>query len=147
MIDCTFENGAPAKLRHCVVDILIFNENKSQILLVKRGAKLIASPGKWALPGGYADINETLQQAAEREVLEETGHELSEVKFLKFNDNPERNGDLDRQNIAFVYSSIASEKVQEPDDESDEVKWFDLEQLPNEKDFAFDHFEIIKENT
>ena len=45
------------------------------VLLVKRGV----NPGKgfWALPGGNLQLGETLQQAAEREIMEETGIEIS----------------------------------------------------------------------
>lgn len=50
------------------VGAVVFNENR--VLLVKRGCP----PGKglWAVPGGKVRIGETLQQAGEREVLEET---------------------------------------------------------------------------
>jgi len=43
----------------------------SAVLLVKRGKA--PSNGKWAIPGGSIELGETLQQAAEREILEETG--------------------------------------------------------------------------
>ena len=42
-----------------------------KILLVKRGIE--PSKGLWAIPGGSLELGETLQQAAEREILEETG--------------------------------------------------------------------------
>lgn len=45
--------------------------HKEQVLLVKRGKAPFA--GKWCIPGGKVEYGETLQQAAEREILEETG--------------------------------------------------------------------------
>lgn len=44
---------------------------KGKVLLVLRGQQ--PSQGQWAIPGGSVKIGETLQQAAEREILEETG--------------------------------------------------------------------------
>jgi ADP-ribose pyrophosphatase len=43
----------------------------NRVLLVKRGKA--PANGKWAIPGGSVELGETLQQAAEREILEETG--------------------------------------------------------------------------
>jgi len=53
----------------CAVGAIVIREDK--ILLVKRGKH----PGKglWAIPGGRIELGETLQQAAEREIKEETG--------------------------------------------------------------------------
>ena len=55
---------------------VIFRDSK--ILLVKE----IADQGRWTLPGGWADVNETPSQATIREVLEESGFETRIVKLL-----------------------------------------------------------------
>lgn len=139
MINCTFENGNKASLRHTVVNAIITNGN--QILLTKRAKNLI-NPGKWTIPGGFVDRDETCEQAIIREVKEETNLDVEEVKLLRINDNPLRKNE-DRQNIAFVYVVKASGNPKGQDGEVEDIKWFDLRKLPPERDFAFDHFEEI----
>ena len=139
MIKCTLENGDKVFLRHAVVDAIIIDNNK--ILLVKRAKKSYEFPGKQALPGGYIDLNETATQAVLREVLEETGYKAKIVKFLKYIDNPKR---TERQTISFLFLLKPLQKVSKPDNEITEIHWFPLDQLPEEKDFAFDHFEILE---
>ena len=139
MIKCTFENGHTANLRHVTVDSLAIKDNK--ILLVKRAAHL-TNPNKYALPGGYLDRDETTAQAAVRELREETGYAGTVTDLFRICDNPDRRGE-DRQNVGFIYLVQVGEKNGESDDEISEVKWFDLDQLPDEAEFAFDHFEHI----
>lgn len=141
MINCTFENGNKASLRHVVVDSICLKNN--QIALVKR-AQGVPSPGKWAIPGGFVDRDETCRQAALRELKEETGYEGKIVKLIKVIDNPNRKNE-ERQNISFVYQIDVGEKVREPDHEVNAVQWFDLNKLPPESDFAFDHHQIIQD--
>ncbi len=140
MVDCTFENGNEASLRHVVMDAIVVKENK--ILLIKRAPHL-SNPGKYGLPGGYLDLDETITKGIKREILEETGYESKSVKLVKIIDEPNRKGE-DRQNVEFSFVVEPGEKVAEPDDESSAVKWFDLGNLPDEKDFAFDHYDIVQ---
>lgn len=60
--------------RPCVtVDMLIFSMNKEQqleLLLIKRGGH--PHKGKWAIPGGFVEMDESLEEAAARELKEET---------------------------------------------------------------------------
>jgi 8-oxo-dGTP diphosphatase len=150
MITCTFEDGNKASLRHTVVDVIVLKDE--QLLMVKRAAKLL-NGGKWALVGGYVDRDENIEQAAKREVLEETGWQIKDLVLLRIIDRPTRKGE-DRQNICFVFFATATEKTGEPDWESDEQKWIGWEELPAEDSIAFDHAETIsvyrqylKENT
>lgn len=62
------KNDYPDKPR-VAVGAVVFN--KQRVLLVRRGQP--PSQGLWAIPGGSVEIGETLQEAAEREILEETG--------------------------------------------------------------------------
>ncbi|MFA6474657.1 MAG: NUDIX domain-containing protein [Patescibacteria group bacterium] len=141
MIACTFENNNTANLRHVVVDALMIKESK--ILLVKRADHLRAG-GKWAIPGGYVERDETTLEAIMREVLEETGYTSEIAELLTVLDTPNRAGD-DRQNVSFVFIVKPIEKIHEPDDEVTAVQWFDLDKLPDKADMAFDHLEIIWE--
>ncbi len=139
MISCTFENNSNALLRHVVVDSLVLKNGK--ILMVKRALRLLEG-GKWGLAGGYAERDETLVQAAQREILEETGWQVQNLTLLSIVDKPNRSGE-DRQNISFVYFCEAVEKTDEPDDESDEQKWYLLDALPPKEQIAFDHADHI----
>jgi ADP-ribose pyrophosphatase YjhB (NUDIX family) len=141
MISCSFEDGKKALLRHTVVDILVIKDDK--ILLVKRAPHLLCG-GKYGLIGGYVDRDENVSQAAQREILEETGYTSKIKEFFKIKDNPDR-AQEDRQNIAFVFIAEAIEQVGEPDNESTEVKWFNLDNLPHPDEFAFDHYEDIQQ--
>lgn len=138
MISCTFENGNKASLRHAIVDAIVVKDGK--ILLVKRSGKILEG-GKWALVGGFIDRDENLEQALKREVLEETGWSVKTPNLFRIISKPDRPNE-DRQNIAFIYICEADQLVGKPDWESDEQKWFKLNNLPEV--FAFDHLENIE---
>ncbi len=142
MITCYFEGSKKlVHLRHVVVDMLVIDGRK--ILLVKRAGPWVET-GKWALPGGFLDSDESSQEAAVREVKEETGYESEVIKLFMVNDNPCRPHEQNRQNVALIYLMKPLKQIGQPDDEVSEVKWFDLDQLPPAQDFAFDHLETIR---
>jgi 8-oxo-dGTP diphosphatase len=140
MITCKFEDGNSALLRHVVVDALVIKNDK--ILLVKRTKKLLEG-GKWALVGGYMDRDENTRQTLVREVHEETGWTVSNIKLFRINDNPDRRNE-DRQNVSFVYVCKAVKKTGNADWESDERRWFDLRSIPPPEKMAFDHIDNIR---
>lgn len=141
MITCFFKNYFNTSLRHIVVDMLVVKNKK--ILLVKRTGKWLET-GKWALPGGFLERNETGAEAAAREIEEETGYKTKIIKFLGFVDNPQRRHE-DRQNISFVYLAKPMKKAGGfSAAEVSAVEWFDLKHLPLLAETAFDHLNIIK---
>ncbi len=140
MIICNFEDGTKVQLRHTVVENILVKDGK--VLLAKRADRLIEG-GKWCIVGGYMDRDETVQQAVERETLEEAGYKVKDITFFWVNDNPRRKGE-DRQNIVLVHFSETAGKVEDPDDESSETRWFDLEKLPADEEMAFDHTETLR---
>lgn len=140
MINCVFEDGGKASLRHVVVDVVVTKEN--QILLEKR-AKGLLEEGKWGLIGGFVNRDENSKEAVIREAFEETGYRVNNIKLLTIRDNPDRPHE-DRQNIALVFHCIAGEKTGEKDDESSQIKWFDFDNLPKEEEIAFDHYKDIQ---
>jgi 8-oxo-dGTP diphosphatase len=139
MITCTFEKGYQASLRHLVVHAIVEKENG--ILLVKRAGDLLES-GKWALPGGYLDRDETGPEGALRELREETGWEGEVVSLFRINTNPNRPKE-DRQNISLDYLVRPTKKVGEGDHESSRVEFITFEALPSLGELAFDHGETI----
>src|SRR6266498_4251828 len=142
MITCIFENGKKAdkiSLRHAVVDILVLKDEK--ILLVKRVNKLLEG-GKWGLIGGFVEMGEDLTETSYREVFEETGYRIKDLKLLTIRHNPDRPHE-DRQNISFVFFATALEKEGTADWESDEQRWFEFDAIPKEEEIAFDHAKNI----
>ncbi len=128
-------------LRHVVVDSIV--TSGQEILLIKR-AEHTSNGGKWGMPGGYVELNETIEQAVARELKEETNLNAKSIKFFKIIDNPLRKND-DRQNVAFVHMVSAEGELIAQKGEVDELKWFKFNEIPAESDFAFDHFQIIQD--
>lgn len=143
MISCIFEDGGKAKLRHVTTSNIIVNKEKSAILLVKRGAASTTCPNLWALPGGFLDRGEYLNEGMLREVLEETGYQCRIETLFRIVDNPNRPKE-DRANVDFVFVAFAGTKDGTPDKEVSEVKWFAFGEVPPSAKWAFDHYEDLQ---
>lgn len=138
-LTCIFENGTKARLRHAVVDALVIKDD--QILLVKRAKNSLVEPGKYVLPGGFMDHDESAAKAAMREVLEETGYQVKSTTLFMLIDQPRLKGDA-RQNVTLIHLVTVGAKIQSPDHEIESTTWFPLDQLPQK--IGFDHADIIK---
>lgn len=117
------------------VDGVIFKNGK--ILLIKR--KNEPFKGKWALPGGFVEYGERCEDAAVREVKEETGMNAKIRKLVGVYSDPDR--DPRGHTISVVYIMDADGEEKAGDDASD-AKWFDISALP---EVAFDHGKIIND--
>jgi len=145
MITCYFEDNQKARggLRHVTVNVIVLHENK--VLLGKRGTahgKKLAEWGKWGLLGGYFDRDETLIQAAQREVREESGCEISNLLLFRINDKPDRPKE-DRQNVEIVFIADFVSQIPQVTDEVTKLEWFSLDNLPPAEEIAFDHGEVF----
>ena len=140
MITCTFEDGGKAKLRHIVVHAIV--EKDGCLLLEKRDPSLLEG-GKWSLPAGFVERDETLSAAVLRELTEETGWEGEIISLFRINSKPDRPHE-DRQNIAVEFIIKPLQLVGEKDWESSKVEWIPFEKLLAFDQFAFDHGESIK---
>lgn len=140
MISCTFENGGKANLRHVVVHAIV--EDKGTLLLVKRAGSILES-GKWSLPAGFLERDETAAQGMLRELKEETGWEGEVISLFRINTKPDRPHE-DRQNVALDFLIKPERKVGEGDAESSKVEWIAIDKLLPFSEFAFDHGESIK---
>lgn len=114
------------------VDIII--EKQTGIVLIKRKNP----PEGWALPGGYVDYGESLEDAAIREAKEETGLSVHLVRQFHTYSAPER--DLRHHTISTVFVAHAEGDAQARDDAED-VGIFGQDNLPTP--IAFDHRAII----
>ena len=139
MITCIFEKGNKASLRHVVVHAII--EMDGKLLLEKRTGDLLES-GKWGLPAGFLERDETAAECIVREVKEETGWDSEVISLFRINSKPDRPYE-DRQNVAIEFLVKPIKKIGEQDHESSKVEWIPIEKLIPLRDFAFDHGESI----
>jgi 8-oxo-dGTP diphosphatase len=134
----TYQHSRPA----VSVDIVLFHKNKGEffVLLIKRAQKPFQ--GSYALPGGFVDLEESLDAAALRELWEETG--LQNIQLTQIHTFGDPGRDPRGRVISTAYSTVIHnmDKIQ-PQAGSDaaEVGWFNLSELPS---LAFDHALIIQ---
>jgi 8-oxo-dGTP diphosphatase len=140
VITCAFEDGHRAALRHVVVHAVV--ERDGALLLVRRADHLLEG-GKWGLPGGFLDHDETLTAGVLRELREETGWSGRVRGLLRINSRPDRRGE-DRQNVAFDFAIEPLALVGEPDQESSAVAWIPIDRLPPLDELAFDHGDTVR---
>lgn len=124
----TFRNPVPT------VDILI--ETEEGILLIKRGNP----PEGWALPGGFVDYGESVEEAALREAKEETGLDVVDLKQFHCYSKPDR--DPRQHTVTVVFTAKATGEVTASDDAAD-ARFFSWDNLPEQ--MAFDHRQILKD--
>jgi 8-oxo-dGTP diphosphatase len=104
-----------------------------RVLLVRRGRP--PSEGEWAIPGGSVEVGETLQQAAEREILEETGVLIRAREPVHLFDHIRRDKE-GKVRFHYVIIDLAADYLSgepKPGDDALEACWTDLqeaEQLP-----------------
>ena len=121
-------------------DIIIFlkESNSNKILLIKRGRGPFKNT--WALPGGFMDMDETIEKTAIRELEEETS--LKNIELKQLYTFSEINRDPRHRTVSIVFYGFTDKnncKAVGGDDAS-EATWFDITDLPK---LAFDHKEII----
>ena len=118
------------------VDGIIIKDEK--IVLIKM--KNDPFKGRWALPGGFVEYNEKVEDAAIREVKEETDLNCKVVKLLGVYSDPAR--DPRGHTVSIVFLLKAVDGMLKGGDDADDAKFFELKGLPN---LSFDHDKIIKD--
>ena len=117
------------------VDIIIALEHKGIVLIKRRNP-----PYGWALPGGFVDYGESLEEAAIREAKEETSLEVELVEQLHTYSDPRR--DPRHHTITTVYVACATGRPKAADDAQD-IGIYTEEHLP--EPLAFDHAQILSD--
>lgn len=123
------------------VDAVVFRRaaDRTQVLLINRGHE--PYKGKWAVPGGFIEIDEELEDAVARELHEETG--LTGVRLEQMRTFGRCGRDPRGRQISIAFTGVATEghdNIRAGDDAA-KAQWFDIEKLP--EDLAFDHDEMI----
>jgi 8-oxo-dGTP diphosphatase len=124
------------------VDVAIFRPSGTeyQVLLIQRA--LEPFQGRYALPGGFIEINESLEEAAQRELLEETGVQQRQLTQIGTFSDPGRDprGWVISTCFGCILESGYEDQIQAGDDAA-QVAWFGINDLPQ---LAFDHLLLIQ---
>ena len=113
--------------------------DEMEILLVRRGREPFA--GKWALPGGFVEIDEETEAAARRELREETGLDATALFELGTFARVGRDPRGRVVSVAFLAPFSPEARGEEAGDDAAEAGWFPLFSPP---ELAFDHAEILE---
>lgn len=144
-------DGAPA-------DIVMFTLTKKErktftktlplrelkVMLIRRRSWPFA--GKWALPGGFSHDDESLFEAAQRELKEETGVDGRHLEYLGVYSKPGR--DPRGWIISHAFFALVEEQVLEKRqaaDDAEEVGLFTIEEALEKLELGFDHHDIIRD--
>jgi 8-oxo-dGTP diphosphatase len=109
---------------------LIFN-NQKQVLLTK--AKASEKKGKgyeniWSMPGGTLEFGETCEECLKREIKEELGIKIRNIKLLNYNNYIK----TDKHWLALNFSVLADEEAKNLEaDKNEKIAWFNLDDLPD----------------
>ncbi len=137
----------PLKCPHCqgvvqpyrnplpTVDIIIEMDGGGVVLVLRKNP-----PPGWALPGGFVDYGESLEQAAAREAFEETGLEVERLEQFRAYSDPAR--DPRHHTVTNVFIARASGRPRGGDDAA-RAEVFTEDSLPSP--LAFDHGLILKD--
>ena len=118
------------------VDGVLIEDGK--ILLIKRGREPFK--GKWALPGGFVEYGEKVEDAIIREFREETGLDAEIIGLLGVYSDPER--DPRGHTVSIVYLLKRKGGEMKGGDDASEARFFPLDNLP---EMAFDHEKIVRD--
>ena len=130
----SYDYPRPAVTADCVV---MTREAEPKVLLIQRGNEPFK--GCWAFPGGFMNMDETTEQCAVRELEEETGLKVTEIKQIGAYSKVDRDPRGRTVTVAYLAIIDKPEAVKGLDDAA-KAQWFPISDLPK---LAFDHEEIM----
>jgi len=130
----TYDYPRPALTVDCV--LFAAHDDGLKVLLVERA--LAPFKGRWALPGGFVRLDETTEQAARRELEEETGLAGSYLEQLYTFSAVDR--DPRERVVSVAYYALVKPSAVEGGSDASRAAWVDVKRLPS---LAFDHGRIL----
>jgi len=127
-----YRNPAPT------VDVIL--QRDSKVLMVRR--KKDPFKGQLALPGGFVNEGETVEDAMKREAMEETSLEVEPIDILGVYSDPKR--DLRKHIMSVVFVGIVVGGSDKAGDDAESIEWVDLADI-EKKQIAFDHATILRD--
>ena len=131
----TYKYPHPAVTTDCVV--FGIDGQKLKILLIERGNE--PYKGCWAFPGGFLNMDENAEQCALRELKEETGLTLNNIK--EFGSYSDVDRDPRERVISIAFYALTKKAEVKGDDDAAKAQWFALDEVPR---LAFDHDKMLK---
>lgn len=132
----TYKYPRPAVTGDCIV---ITKEVNAKVLLIQRADE--PYKGCWAFPGGFLNMDETIEQCAIRELEEETGLKVYDVHQIGAYSKVDR--DPRGRTITVAYLAIIDSPISVlGQDDAAKAEWWPLSALPQ---LAFDHNDIIND--
>ena len=97
--------------------------HRNRVLLVRRGKQ--PAKGDWAIPGGRVELGESMQAAAAREVLEETGISIKPGELIYYFETiqPDQNGKIQFHYIIFDFMATYLTGEPNPQDDALDARW------------------------
>jgi len=131
-----YDYPRPALTSDCV--IFGFNGISISVLLIERG--IDPFKGKWALPGGFLQMDESTEECAKRELFEETG--IENVFIEQLYTYSDINRDPRGRVVTVVYFALVkiSDYKLTAGDDAIKANWFKIDEIPS---LAFDHDSIL----
>jgi 8-oxo-dGTP diphosphatase len=123
------------------VDCVVFglDDAELKVMLIQRGQAPFE--GKWALPGGFVRVDETLEEAARRELEEETGLSKLFLEQLYTFGAVERDPRERVVSVAYYALVKMSDHTVRAASDARDAAWFAVDDLPS---LAFDHADIVQ---
>lgn len=129
------ENMAGPETPKLMVDVVIPSDEG--VVLIRRGSD--PYKGMWALPGGFAEVGETVENAAIREAKEETNLDVELERLVGVYSDPDR--DPRSHNVSVTFLARVTGGEPEAATDADEVDVLN----PSDVELAFDHRKIIED--
>lgn len=138
-----------------VAFVYCYDKHENEYILAEQRGSSTPDPefrGCWCLPCGYIDFDETIEEAASREVFEETGVQINPNNWdiLSINSDPKSDK---RQNITFRLETVVDDEIERIKltskyselNEVSDIRWIPFSEVDN-YEWAFNHKELIKQN-